>query len=263
MFSNWEYIKEAKSVALWDNLTDKGNSSNISVNLPVSWVPFFISMLSYVDKFGWAKDFLLSGAPALLDDNNGTVTLPIPKDCPINITNPSFLCITEIENATSEKIDEGEGFTMDTTKENTVLSKTDLSPDREKQSENKTGNTDLSVSGGNGKKRRTTTKPVPVEDSQVRRSDRVKNGSNGFKASGCPKVNCISCNPNPPILPPKVIRNLGVQFCGLDPDDLSVEKLTQKAAKMDPTIRKKAKKGGGRADNTGDKGASGAGADKD
>jgi hypothetical protein len=54
-----------------------------------------------------------------------------------------------------------------------------------------------------------------------------------------------------------------VQFCGLDPDDLSVEKLTQKATKMDPTIRKKAKKGGGRADNTGDKGASGAGADKD
>jgi hypothetical protein len=54
-----------------------------------------------------------------------------------------------------------------------------------------------------------------------------------------------------------------VQFCGLDPDDLSVEKLTQKAAKMDPIIKKKAKKGGGRTDNTGDKGASGADADKD
>jgi hypothetical protein len=84
----------------------------------------------------------------------------------------------------------------------------------------------LPVSGENRKKRRTTTKPVPVEDSQVRRSDRVKNGSNGFKASRCPKVNYISCNPNPPILPRKVIQNLGVQFCGLDTDDLSVEKLT-------------------------------------
>jgi hypothetical protein len=63
---------------------------------------------------------------------------------------------------------------MDTTKENTEMSKTNLSPDWEKQSENKTGNTDLPISGGNGKKRRTTTKYVPVEDSQVRRSDRVK-----------------------------------------------------------------------------------------
>lgn len=73
---------------------EAGNSGNKFVNLPR--VPFFMSMLSHVDNFGWAKDFLLSGAPSLLDDKKGTIIITVPKDCATQPTPSSTVCISEL-----------------------------------------------------------------------------------------------------------------------------------------------------------------------
>lgn len=48
---------------------------------------------------------------------------------------------------------------------------------------------------------------------------------------------CICCTPSPPTLSPKVIKNLGVQFCGLDEDQVSEEALMNKKKKTDPVAK--------------------------
>jgi len=93
-------------------------------------------------------------------------------------------------------------------------------------------------SDGN-KKRKASKRPAPVVDSQVRRSERVKQGSNGFKNSSCSSKKCTSCNP--PTLSNKVIRNLGVQFCSLDPEALEDENLIKGGGQKEPVAKKKSK----------------------
>ena len=93
--------------------------------------------------------------------------------------------------------------------------------------------------GGCKKKKSGTKRITPVIDTQVRRSERVRLGSAGFKYNGCTSKKCSSCNP--PTLTNKVIKNLGVQFCSLDASVLEDEALCKKGEIKDAVVKKKSK----------------------
>ena len=95
----------------------------------------------------------------------------------------------------------------------------------------------LSLGNSEAKKRKTYKRSTPVVYSQVRRSDILKLGNNGFKSTDCSSKKCTACNPL--TLSTKVIRNLGVQFCSMNPKDLSEENLLQGGGKQEPVARKK------------------------
>lgn len=87
---------------------------------------------------------------------------------------------------------------------------------------------------------RANKRPTPLVDSQVRRSERVRQGNNGFKSSECSNIKCTSCNP--PTLSTKVIRILGTQFCSTSLDDLIEGNLLKGGGKKDPITKKKTKR---------------------
>jgi hypothetical protein len=66
---------------------------------------------------------------------------------------------------------------------------------------------------------------APLSEADLRRSLRLKKIHKGFKSSSCKDKNCLGCSSLPPTVSPKIIRNLGASFCGIDPQDLSPSKL--------------------------------------
>jgi hypothetical protein len=60
-----------------------------------------------------------------------------------------------------------------------------------------------------------------LANSGLRRSLRIKAANTGFKAAGCGKKSCLGCELDPPSLSNKIIKNLGEEFCKMDPKDLS------------------------------------------
>jgi hypothetical protein len=59
----------------------------------------------------------------------------------------------------------------------------------------------------------------------------IKAHNTGFKPSGCGKKNYLGCDMDPLHLSSRVIRNLGTNFCKMDPDKLSDAALHTSKAK--------------------------------
>jgi hypothetical protein len=76
---------------------------------------------------------------------------------------------------------------------------------------------------------------APIVDTEVRRSERLKEINKGFKSSSYPSKNCFCCKIVPPTLSSKVIRSPGKDLCSIPLDDLSNEVLKKK-----PLEKKKA-----------------------
>jgi hypothetical protein len=92
------------------------------------------------------------------------------------------------------------------------------------------------------KKRKSRAKgKSPISEDEVRRSTRLKKQNKGFKSS-CKDRNCLGCSSTPPTISTKVIRNLGVSFCGINPEDLSEQKLSALPKKKIAVSQKKAQK---------------------
>jgi hypothetical protein len=72
---------------------------------------------------------------------------------------------------------------------------------------------------------------LPLVVIEVRRSDRIKAISRGFKGKYCEKANCLCCSIEPPSLSKNIIRSLETDFCKIKPGALSEEALQLKPAK--------------------------------
>lgn len=81
---------------------------------------------------------------------------------------------------------------------------------------------------------------APISEDDVRRSMRLKKLHKGFKSSICKDRNCLGCSVAPPTISPKIIKNLGATFYGLNPDHLSPSKLHAKPTRK-KTVSKKGK----------------------
>ncbi|CAO2208089.1 unnamed protein product [Urochloa humidicola] len=83
--------------------------------------------------------------------------------------------------------------------------------------------------------------PQGVLDTEVRRSDRKKSQLKGFRRS-CQDDSCLGCSLNPPTLSPALIRNLGSDFCKVDPAKLQDNMLLKKKKVVAPVEKKQLKK---------------------
>jgi hypothetical protein len=70
-----------------------------------------------------------------------------------------------------------------------------------------------------------------TKEAKARRSLRQKALHKGYKNSPCSNRNCLGCSLDPPALSPSIIKNLGATFCNIDPDKLTVEKLSKTRTK--------------------------------
>jgi hypothetical protein len=86
---------------------------------------------------------------------------------------------------------------------------------------------------------------VPLVLTEVRRSDRLKGKSLGYKGDSCQGRNCLCCSTNPPTLSRRVIRKLGNEFCKIAPVVLSDETLLKKPVKKKAAVAKISKTGKG------------------
>lgn len=78
----------------------------------------------------------------------------------------------------------------------------------------------------------------PLSKADVRRSQRLKLINKGFKSSSYKDKICLGCSSTPPTISPKVIRNLGASFCGIDPNELTTSKLNAKPTKKKKSVKK-------------------------
>jgi hypothetical protein len=68
----------------------------------------------------------------------------------------------------------------------------------------------------------------PLVASEVRRSERLKKKSYGFKTSACQARTCLCCDTKHPTLLERTIRSLGKDFCKMPAKMLSKEALKRK-----------------------------------
>ena len=70
-------------------------------------------------------------------------------------------------------------------------------------------------------------KHIHISDEGLRRSSRIHELNKGFK-SPTRQSRCFCCTSKPPTLTSSVVRELGVTFCNMKPDELSQDKLQAK-----------------------------------
>lgn len=120
------------------------------------------------DNYEWAKSFLSSGAIPFLENNTGTISLTIPSGCP----NTSVSEKTPLTDSDGSNSEDWKG------KEN--IQGHDQSPGKDAN-----------------KRRKSSTRQTPIVESQVRRSERLRQNNNGFKNSRCTVKKCTACTPQP------------------------------------------------------------------
>ncbi|CAL4886563.1 unnamed protein product [Urochloa decumbens] len=89
------------------------------------------------------------------------------------------------------------------------------------------------------KKKRKSSRPEVLLETEVRRSPRVRKLKNGYKHTSCANKACLGCDTIPPSISPSVIKNLGTVFCKIEENKLTTEAL--RAKRKVGTIKKKSK----------------------
>jgi hypothetical protein len=83
-------------------------------------------------------------------------------------------------------------------------------------------------------------KRTPLVVTEVGRSLRLQSTYSESKPSRYSDKRCIACFPSPPTLSPKLIKNLGVQLCEMDPELLE-EEVLKKERKTQPIVKRRKK----------------------
>jgi hypothetical protein len=193
-----------------------------TVTIPAEWVNFFTLLMLKQGSYDWAKDFLTSEAWSLLQSYSGnhnlfSFSLPPKK--------PSVV-ISDISCSSLESLQADVDAGIPNPASPWISS---ASGDQEFSEEQATPPPSSTVCKTPPKGKRG--KRVPISEADLRRSSRLHNQHKGFKSSICKDRNCLGCSPNPPVLSPSVVRDLGVSFCSVDPAKLTDDKLHAKAQK--------------------------------
>jgi len=159
----WERARDAEATKLSSQFFCKSTAGNNYVLIPECWSNFFTVMLLSPVNFAWAREFLTSNAFKLFNDanvDNGSIEFSIPVRCP---TNGKTLCLSEIvEEKGLEDSEKNKGKSKETELESLERSAIKSTP-----------------------KRKGSQTGPPLSDQEVRRSERFKKKSNGFKSSTC------------------------------------------------------------------------------
>jgi hypothetical protein len=212
-----------------------------TVTIPAQWVNFFSLLMLKQGSYEWANEFPSSPAWTLLQQhlgNENSFIFSLPSKQPsVVITDISCVSYKDffLVNAASP------------TEEETLQTQPPIagSSDSQKTAEQSTPPPPSAISSTPPKCKRG--KKAPICEVNLRRSDTLHNQHKGFKSPICKDKNCIGCNPNPPVLSPSVVRDLGTTFCNLDPVKLIDATLNVKSQKgvIDKPKSKKLKMGKG------------------
>jgi hypothetical protein len=222
----------ADTIRLWaKHFTPLGASDGLLV--PKSWCDFITIMLLSPDRFDWTKSFLGSKAWNMIQMDMGTeamIAFSLPQHCPIK---HKFSC----SNAPAIEIP-GQDFQERTFHEEMAdIRGTEIAtPDKQMITSKNSISTSLAYL-----KRKQAKAPLVVTD--VRRSDRLKGKTHGFKAETCISKNCLCCSAVPPTLSSKIIRSLGSEFYKIPPRVLSEDALQHILAQEKKEIFKKGRAG--------------------
>jgi hypothetical protein len=185
----WNPPQKAERVRKWAKyLAPVGHSSGISV--PKSWANFCTLTLLDPERFELAKAFLGSKAWSLVINNNASeasLTFSLPSKCPLKEKN-SCSAAAEVEGGSME-------------------SDFDNAPDL--MSPKKEGISPMASASTSSLQLKRKPSKVPLVLTEVRRSDRLKGKSFGYKGDFCQGRNCLCCSTEPPTLSRRVIRKLG------------------------------------------------------
>jgi hypothetical protein len=185
--------QRADGVRLWaKHFAPLGMMSGIQI--PNSWVDFFNIVLLNSQRFEWAKSLLTSGAWELVlkdKESEATLTFYLPQKC---LSKEFPFC-----SGADSKI---EPKPMALEDEVTPLSAQKMKP--------------CSASSSSIPVKKRSSK-APLVVSEVRRSDRLKVKSKGYKGKSCKTNSCYCCSTSPPTLSTRLIKNLGREVCKIKP----------------------------------------------
>lgn len=189
-------------------------------------------------SFDWAKKFLSSPAWAFFSSPKASnLSFSIPQKCPTQASSSCFV---------------GNGQCLVNSIEEIVEAIADLEDDLSQQADSaqqmEEGSTPR-VPWSTEILRKAGKLKISKADPTLRRSGRMKAHNKGFKGKGCPDKRCIACDFDPPVISPFIIKNLGITFCNIDPQQVSETALLKKkkasspGEKKNPSLRKHSKDG--------------------
>ncbi|CAD6229831.1 unnamed protein product [Miscanthus lutarioriparius] len=196
-----------KKLGLQKDLVNQGSdpsTEKVLVEMPKGWVDFFDCLLHSPHHFDWTSK-LNVGLASCLQHQGEASTLLIPRSCPKN----HITCGKLLEPPVLQIYEDDFSQNMETPKKKAKISKAKSS----------------------------------IVDTEVRRRNRAREKTNGFKSNQCRVKNCLGCSINPPTLSMENLKKIGAEFCQFDPDLLQ-EQLTAKKNKPSPISKKKNKRSG-------------------
>lgn len=209
-----ELTRQQETFWLAPNAKQAGPVDKTLIEVPTEWLGFFKALLLAPAQHCWAKQLLKSNFASLLHMETDEVA-SVSLNCKSSPTEACELLanelatMNELEDATSEEPMENSEEPMEA-----------VSP---------------------GKKRGWRARAdIPIVDSVVRRSTRVRDSCKGFKMSTCKTKNCLGCSSKPPTLSPATLKKIGTCLCQLAEEQLEEQALLNKK-KMEP-VGKKLKK---------------------
>ncbi|CAM0881195.1 unnamed protein product [Alopecurus aequalis] len=192
-----------EGLSLWKiHFAPKSDTDKVT-QVPIEWMNFFTAALLSIDKYDWAKTFLATQLWSFIVEGTDSASLRpfvIPDICPV-----SQKSICDVYNMEQEQ--------NETTPDKAICGPT--------------GNATTSAIHAKRKRK----EKAPLVETEVRRSTRLEQLQKGFKKSTCMNKQCINCSARPPIISAKIVRNLAVSFCKVDPGDCSEEELHKKEKK--------------------------------
>jgi len=201
------------------------DQSQPNVLVPTQWMNFFNLLLLKQSSFDWAKDLLQSPAWQLIsgDSLNEGYCFSLPSSKP-------SISISEIACSDCEVHDNLQSAsTMLTGPQDDVT--LEVTPHLEDVHFEQTAYQSPSSAQdpSNTPTRDNKGKQLYISEEGLRRSNRIHNLNRGFKSpSKKEKKCCLGCDCQPPTLSFVVVRNLGVTFCNLKPDQIDQEILMDK-----------------------------------
>lgn len=142
-----------------------------------------------------------SNAIKCLVGNNGVIDFSLPRICPMTSDTPAKPVVIDADDVLNTEVRKG-----------LIEEEVVLTPKK-----------------GRGKR-------APVLETEVRRSPRLKPLYNESKPLSCTNRRCSSYSP--PTMSAKVLKNLGVQLCEIDPE-LGTEENLRKGGKRKPIAKRR------------------------
>ena len=215
-----------EAIRLWAKFFRGVNQTQPNVLVLTKWMNFFTLLLLKQSSFDWAKDLLQSNAWQLIsgDSFNEGYYFSLSTSKPtISISN---LVCSECDP--SKDISNNNLTIFACPQESATLETTLQLNDN---NTDQTNHQSPSSVGAPPSAHTNTTKGkhLHISEDGLRRSNRIHNLNKGFKScSEKEKKCCLDCESEPPTLSSAVVRNLGITFCNLKPDQLDKDLLMAK-----------------------------------